>query len=141
MTDLRSESFRLTEFCYRKVYSPQQKEWFFNKLSQAAEFEYVVWVNTCPWTDPVEVGLDRWGGFVSDCDELSSHIAATILGAGPQNLLVLSAASASRPPLSLNIVIVANAVIATVVVAHHNCQHCHHGINRCCPLAFVGEVA
>ncbi|KAL3780884.1 hypothetical protein ACHAW5_001351 [Stephanodiscus triporus] len=89
MTDLRSESVRSTELYSGKMYSQQQKEWFFNKLSQAAEFDYVVWVSTRPWTDSVEVGLDSWGGFVSDCDELSSHIAATI-ETGPRNLLVLS---------------------------------------------------
>ncbi len=89
MTDLRSESIRSTEVYSGKVYSQEQKEWFFNELSQAADYDFVVWVNTRPWTDPAEVGSDSWGGFVSDRDELSAHIAATI-GAGPQNLLVLS---------------------------------------------------
>ena len=89
MKDLRSESIRSTEVYSGKVYSQEQKEWFFNELSQAADYNFVVWINTRPWTDPAEVGSDSWGGFVSDCDELSAHIAATI-GAGPQNLLVLS---------------------------------------------------
>ncbi|KAL7441793.1 hypothetical protein ACHAXH_008777 [Discostella pseudostelligera] len=89
LTDLRSESIRSTEYFSGRVYSNAQKDWFYNELSQAANYDFVVWVSTRPWTEPDEVGSDGWGGFVSDRDELSAHIASTI-GAGPRNLLVLS---------------------------------------------------
>ncbi|KAL3762848.1 hypothetical protein ACHAWU_000995 [Discostella pseudostelligera] len=89
LTDLRSESIRSTEYFSGRMYSNAQKDWFYNELSQAANYDFVVWVSTRPWTGPDEVGSDGWGGFASDRDELSAHIASTI-GAGPRNLLVLS---------------------------------------------------
>lgn len=89
ITDLRSESIRSTEYFSGRIYSNAQKDWFYNELSQAADYDFVVWVSTRPWTEPEKVGSDGWGGFVSDRDELSAHIASTI-GAGPRNLLVLS---------------------------------------------------
>ena len=89
ITDLRSESIRSTEYFSGRIYSNAQKDWFYNELSQAANYDFVVWVSTRPWTEPEKVGSDGWGGFVSDRDELSAHIASTI-GAGPRNLLVLS---------------------------------------------------
>jgi hypothetical protein len=89
LTDLRSESYRSTEYFPGRIYSAEQKEWLFNELAQAANYDFVVWVSTRPWTEPVKVGSDSWGGFVGDRDELSAFIAATI-GAGPRNLLVLS---------------------------------------------------
>ncbi|KAL7526564.1 hypothetical protein ACHAXR_001544, partial [Thalassiosira sp. AJA248-18] len=89
ITDLRSESIRSSEYFSGRVYSKEQKEWFFNELSQARNYDFVVWVSTRPWTDQVEVGSDSWGGFVYDRDELSRHIASTI-GAGPRNLFVIS---------------------------------------------------
>lgn len=89
VTDLRSESFRSTEYYPGRVYSTEQKEWLFNELAQAANYDFVVWVTTRSWTEPVKIGSDSWGGFVSDRDELSAYIAATV-GAGPRNLLVLS---------------------------------------------------
>ncbi|KAL3788871.1 hypothetical protein ACHAW5_009228 [Stephanodiscus triporus] len=89
VTDLRSESFRSTEYYPGKIYSTEQKEWLFNELAQAANYDFVVWVTTRPWTEPVKIGSDSWGGFASDRDELSAYIAATV-GAGPRNLLVLS---------------------------------------------------
>jgi len=89
ITDLRSESVRSSEYYSGKVYSKEQKEWLFNEFSQAENYDFVVWVTTRPWTDPVKLGSDSWGGFVPDRDELAAHIAATI-GAGPRNLLVLS---------------------------------------------------
>ena len=89
ITDLRSESDKSSEDFPGKVYSDDQKEWFFNELSQASDYDFIVWVTTRPWTNPESIGGDSWGGFVPDRDELSSHIASTI-GAGPRNLLVLS---------------------------------------------------
>jgi hypothetical protein len=89
ITDLRSESYRSNEYFPGRMYSAEQKEWLFNELAQAANYDFVVWVSTRPWTEPVKVGSDSWGGFVSDRDELSAYIAATI-GAGPRNLLMLS---------------------------------------------------
>eukprot|EP00571_Detonula_confervacea_P003111 CAMPEP_0172319200 /NCGR_PEP_ID=MMETSP1058-20130122/37084_1 /TAXON_ID=83371 /ORGANISM="Detonula confervacea, Strain CCMP 353" /LENGTH=1125 /DNA_ID=CAMNT_0013034199 /DNA_START=97 /DNA_END=3474 /DNA_ORIENTATION=+ len=89
ITDLRSESIKSSEYYSGKVYSKEQRDWLFDEFSRAANYDFVVWVTTRPWTDPVKVGSDSWGGFVSDRDELSAHIASTI-GAGPRNLLVLS---------------------------------------------------
>ena len=89
ITDLRSESIKSSEYYSGKVYSKEQKAWLFNELSQAENYDFVIWVTTRPWTDPAKVGSDTWGGFVSDRDELSSYIASTI-GSGPRNLFVLS---------------------------------------------------
>lgn len=89
ITDLRSESIRSSEYYSGRVYSKEQKEWLYNELSQAENYDFVVWVTTRPWTDPEKAGSDSWGGFASDRDELSAHIASTI-GAGPKNLFVLS---------------------------------------------------
>ena len=89
ITDLRSESVKSSEYYAGKVYSKEQQEWLFDELSQADNYDFVVWVTTRPWTNAEKVGSDSWGGFVLDRDELSAHIASTI-GAGPQNLFVLS---------------------------------------------------
>jgi hypothetical protein len=58
-------------------------------LDLAANYDFVVWATTRPWTEPAKVGSDSWGGIASERGELSAYIAATI-GAGPRNLLVLS---------------------------------------------------
>jgi phosphodiesterase/alkaline phosphatase D-like protein len=89
ISDLRSESLKSTENFAGQIYSTEQKNWLFNELSQAENYDFVVWVTSRPWTDPDEVGSDSWGGFVNDRNELAFHIASTI-GAGPKNLLVLS---------------------------------------------------
>ena len=89
LTDLRSESVRSSAYYPGKVYSKEQKQWLFAELSRAADYDFVVWVTTRPWTDKEELGSDGWGGFVPDRNELAEHIASTI-GAGPKNLLVLS---------------------------------------------------
>ena len=89
ISDLRSESFKSTEDFAGQVYSEAQKDWLYNELSQADNYDFVIWISSRPWTDPDEIGSDSWGGFVNDRDELSRYIASTI-GAGPRNLLVLS---------------------------------------------------
>ena len=89
VTDLRSESLRSTEYYPGRMYSTEQKEWLLGELALAANYDFVVWVTTRPWTEPVKAGSDSWGGFASERDELSAFIAATV-GAGPRNLLVLS---------------------------------------------------
>lgn len=89
VTDLRSESIKSTDQFAGQIYSTEQKEWLFNEFDQAVNYDYVVWVTTRPWTDPVKVGSDSWGGFEAERQELSAYIASTI-GAGPRNLLVLS---------------------------------------------------
>lgn len=87
--DLRSESRKSTPTYGGKVYSDEQKQWLYNELSRADEYNYVILASTRPWTSPDKVGSDSWGGFVSDRDELSSYIASTV-GAGPKNLLVIA---------------------------------------------------
>lgn len=89
LTDLRSESLKSTEQSTGRIFSTEQKEWLFSEFDQAANYDYVVWVNSRPWTEPVKVGSDSWGGFAVERNEISVYIAATI-GAGPRNLLVLS---------------------------------------------------
>eukprot|EP00956_Cyclotella_meneghiniana_P028036 scaffold64327_cov74-Cyclotella_meneghiniana.AAC.10 len=89
ISDLRSESFKSTEDFAGQVYSEAQKNWLYNELSQADNYDFIIWVTSRPWTDPDEIGSDSWGGFVNDRDDLSRYIASTI-GAGPRNLLVLS---------------------------------------------------
>ena len=89
VTDLRSESIKSTDQFAGQIYSIAQKEWLFNEFDQAVNYDYVVWITTRPWTDPVKVGSDSWGGFEAERQELSAYIASTI-GAGPRNLLVLS---------------------------------------------------
>lgn len=89
MLDLRSESRKSTASYGGKVYSDEQKQWLFNELSQADNYDFVVLASSRPWTSPDKVGSDSWGGFVSDRDELSFFIASTV-GAGPKNLFVIS---------------------------------------------------
>lgn len=87
--DLRSESINSTPLYGGKIYSEEQKQWVYKELLQADNYDYIVMVSSRPWTNPVSVGSDSWGGFVSDRDELSSFIASTV-GAGRKNLFVLS---------------------------------------------------
>ena len=87
--DLRSESRKSTASFGGRVYSDEQKQWLFNELSQADDYDYVVLASSRPWTGPEKVGSDSWGGFVSDRNELSSFIASTV-GAGPKNLIMIS---------------------------------------------------
>lgn len=89
ISDLRSESIKSSEYYSGKIYSREQKEWLFNELSQAENYDFVVWVTPRPWTGPAEIGSDSWAGFASERDELSAHIAS-VIGDGPQNLLVIS---------------------------------------------------
>jgi phosphodiesterase/alkaline phosphatase D-like protein len=89
ISDLRSESIKSSESFGGQVYSAEQKEWLYNELSQATNYDFVVWVTSRPWTNPDKIGSDSWGGFVNDRDELAYYIASTI-GAGSKNLFVLS---------------------------------------------------
>ena len=89
ITDLRSESIKSTTDFPGRVYSEEQRDWFFGELSQANNYDFVVWVTSRPWTGVDRVGGDGWGGFVKDRDELSSFIADTI-GSGPRNLMAIS---------------------------------------------------
>lgn len=89
ITDLRSESVKSTADFPGRIYSEEQRDWFFGELSQASNYDFVVWVTSRPWTGVDRVGGDGWGGFVEDRDELSSLIADTI-GSGPRNLMVIS---------------------------------------------------
>lgn len=89
VTDLRSESIKSTDQFAGQIYSTEQKKWLFKEFDQAVNYDYVVWVTTRPWTEPVKVGSDSWGGWEANRQELSAYIASTI-GAGPRNLLVLS---------------------------------------------------
>ena len=89
ITDLRSESVKSTADFPGRIYSEEQRDWFFGELSQASNYDFVVWVSSRPWTGVDRVGGDGWGGFVKDRDELSLFIANTI-GSGPRNLMVIS---------------------------------------------------
>lgn len=89
LSDLRSESISSSEYYQGNIYSREQKEWLFNEFSQAGNYDFVVWVTSRGWTRPAKLGSDSWGGFETDRDELSAHIASTI-GAESRNLMVIS---------------------------------------------------
>jgi hypothetical protein len=68
VTDIRSE--REPKGTYpsnsqsQQVFSPQQKEWFFNELLTAKDNnQIIIWANTKPWVSSIEDGKDDWGGY------------------------------------------------------------------------------
>ena len=85
-TDLRSESFHSTEYYPGRIYSTEQKESLLGKLDLAANYGFVVWATTRPWTEPIKVGSDSWGGLALGRGELLAYIAATI-GGGSSKLV------------------------------------------------------
>jgi phosphodiesterase/alkaline phosphatase D-like protein len=91
LTDLRSESTAMT------MWSDAQRNWFFDELSHAAKYDFVIWVSTKPWIGPVEPLDDAWYGVPQERSMVSDYISQTIGGglhgetAGPQNLLVVAA--------------------------------------------------
>jgi hypothetical protein len=81
ISDLRSEA---TE---TEIFSREQKEWLFDELSQAGNYDFVIWATSKPWInqDIIE-GKDSWWGFGTDRQELSDHISSVV----PNNLLALA---------------------------------------------------
>ena len=64
--------------------SEEQTAWFKEELSQAENFDFIVWISSKPWIGDQGSSLDR--------EELSEFISQTIGGAdGPQNLIVVAA--------------------------------------------------
>mgnify|MGYP000490871509 CR=1 FL=1 len=89
LTDLQSESNE------NSIYSETQKEWLFQELQQAAQYDFVVLVTSKPWIGTPSDDNDFYGSWMSEeyksnRAELSNWISDTI-GApdGPQNLLVI----------------------------------------------------
>jgi hypothetical protein len=82
ISDLRSEA---TE---TEMYSREQKEWFFDELSHAGNYDFVIWATSKPWINKdIEEGKDSWWGYESDRQELSDHISSVV----PNNLLAVAA--------------------------------------------------
>jgi len=86
VTDLRSECTDTA------IYSDQQWQWLQQELSQAANYDFVVWVTTKPYIGVADLGADRWAGQVGSrralSEFISQHIGKTD---GPQNLIAVSA--------------------------------------------------
>lgn len=82
ITDLRSECN--TE----SMYSPQQKQWFYEELSNSYLYDYVIWISTKPWIGPSVDHDDAWFGHPTDRAELSYHISHRMK---KRNLFVISA--------------------------------------------------
>ena len=83
ISDLRSER---TE---ESMYSDEQREWLFNEIAQAEQYDFVIWVTTVPWIGEPEPGADNWMGQPADRRDLSNWISTVL--ASKQNLLALSA--------------------------------------------------
>ena len=85
ISDLRSGQSDLS------IYTEEQKEWLFNEIATASEYDFVVWVTPSPWLGKAKED-ESWFGFPQDRAELSDYISTTIGGPdGPQNLIALSA--------------------------------------------------
>ena len=82
LTDLRSEANETS------IYSKEQRDWLFNELSQADQYDFVIWASSKPWIGTVELGDDNWTGQPNDRAELSQFISTTL--SQTQNLLVVS---------------------------------------------------
>lgn len=88
LTDLRSESTDTV------MYSDDQREWFFNELSLASNFDFIVWISTKTWIGPDSPNVDdSWYGIPSERALVSEFISQSIgaNGQGPQNLLMVAA--------------------------------------------------
>lgn len=87
ISDLRSESTMTT------MYSEEQKQWLYDEIADAANYDFVVWVTGPFWTGEAEEGGDdTWKGSPKDRSELSDFITSTIGGEdGPKNLIALAA--------------------------------------------------
>jgi len=85
VSDLRSESNATN------IYSDAQREWLEGELSNAANYDFVIWATTKPFIGEVEEEDDAWFGYPQDRQAISDLISRTI-GApnGPQNLLAVS---------------------------------------------------
>lgn len=81
MTDLRSTSSET------EAYSDEQRQWFFEEMSNSHKYDYVVWMNTKPWIGGYEEG-DRWFNYPEERKLLSDHIHNVVT---KKNLIVLSA--------------------------------------------------
>jgi hypothetical protein len=81
ISDLRSE---VTE---TEMYSREQKEWLFNELSQAGNYDFVIWATSKPWINQdIQEGEDSWWGYGTDRQALSDHISSIV----PNNLLAVA---------------------------------------------------
>ena len=64
VSDLRSEASGTS------IYSPKQRSWIFNDISDAPSYNFVVWMTTKPWIGPLDPTGDGWAGFEDDQSEL-----------------------------------------------------------------------
>mmetsp|Transcript_25288 Transcript_25288/g.42002 ORF Transcript_25288/g.42002 Transcript_25288/m.42002 type:complete len:591 (-) Transcript_25288:327-2099(-) len=82
VSDLRSEATGSS------IYSEEQRDWLYNELSQAAQYDFVIWATSKPWIGDAEEGEDNWLGSAADRLDLSNFISTTL--AETQNLLAVS---------------------------------------------------
>jgi len=91
VSDLQSERTNNT------IYSQQQKEWIFQELQQADNYDFMVFVTSKPWIGvPTDNNRDEVFGswmseeYLTNRSDLSVFISEVMLGDdGPQNLLLL----------------------------------------------------
>ena len=85
VSDLRSESTSTS------IYSNEQRDWLLNELSQADQYDFVIWASSKPWIGQADKGEDSWLGQADDRRELSEFISLIL--AKTQNLLAVSSDS------------------------------------------------
>jgi phosphodiesterase/alkaline phosphatase D-like protein len=85
LTDLRSEANET------HIYSDEQRDWLYQELSAADQYDFVIWASSKPWIGKVTLGEDNWAGQPEDRQQLSDIISTTL--AQSQNLLAVSSDS------------------------------------------------
>jgi phosphodiesterase/alkaline phosphatase D-like protein len=85
LTDLRSEADQT------HIYSDEQRDWLYQELSAADQYDFVIWASSKPWIGKESLGEDNWAGQPEDRQQLSDLISAKL--AQSQNLLVVSSDS------------------------------------------------
>ena len=87
LTDLMSESTA------ERMFSEEQRDWFFGELANATAYDYVVWLSTKPWIGEEDPGDDSWMGHYEERAQISDWIQyyiGNVNNGGKQNLIVVS---------------------------------------------------
>jgi hypothetical protein len=84
ITDLRSEATNSS------IYSDEQQTWLFSELSQADQYDFVIWASSKPWIGDADGDFSdsTWFTQTGNRQELSAFISETL--AQKQNLLVVA---------------------------------------------------
>jgi phosphodiesterase/alkaline phosphatase D-like protein len=88
VTDSRSERtpHRRADGPHKTMLGASQKQWLFERLSEAHRHGLVVWVNSLPWIARASATADHWGGYAAERRE----IATWITGRGIANLVMVA---------------------------------------------------